>query len=164
MVILKYCFQSVNNHNKSCTNNIMLLFYHLLSFWISIFRSHKLYCLKNYRRITWNVLAGGLYVIQLIQFFWCVHNHTKTFTDNIFCHCFIYIFILLFISVSNLIVQRHKLHCLKFLRTTKTSDCSWNKTRYQYAHSNSNKGEIQASKKWYCIFSVKLFEGDIVPL
>ena len=77
--------------------------YNLFSFIISIFLYHKLHFVNNSETITWNRLVSGLVLVQLIQYFWCVHHHTKNCTHNFF-----YIFLCLF-HLS--ILRSHNIDC-----------------------------------------------------
>ena len=89
-----------------CIHNIYFPFYHLFSFRSSIVWIHTLHCLNDYERITVNTVVSELYLIRLIQYFWCMNNHIKIRTQNILFPLFhLYLFHLL-------ILRSHNLHCL----------------------------------------------------
>ena len=57
-------------------------------FWISTIQRNTLYCSNDSETITQKSVVGGLFFIKLIQYFCCVHHHTKTFTRAIFLTLF----------------------------------------------------------------------------
>ena len=119
----------------------------------SIVRSHKLYYLNNSKTITSNIVVKGLYSIW-IKTVLIIFVGIVSFIFSL-CHLF---------SFQILIIIRHNFHCLKYYIFIITSNCARKKTIYQYARSNSKKGERQAINTRYWILFVKCCEGYTVPL
>ena len=66
--------------------------YYLFSSSIIIVQSHKLHFLNDYKTIIRSTVVIGLFFIQMIQCFLCVHHHTKIVLI-IFClRFFIYLY------------------------------------------------------------------------
>ena len=72
----------------------------------SYFWSHTLHCSKGLGTISKNRVESQLYLIQLDQYFWYVHNYNKCFTHII-------LFPLFHLYLSNIsFIWGHTLHCL----------------------------------------------------
>ena len=120
--------------------------------------------MNNYKTITRNIVVSGLY----IWLYRCNVFDVYIFILKIILMIFIGIVLVIFsffhlFSFKISIVQRHKLHCLN-IRYWSQQDFLLNVYIYQYARTNSDKGERQETKNCSFVCFVKFCEGDRVSL